>query len=92
MFNLDRWGEDRGTTLGRHLGQVNALAFGPDGRTLYTGGSDNTVRVWDLDRGTERTRFTWPVGTKVLSMAVCPDGLRAAAGGDAGAVAVWDLD
>ena len=92
LLNLDRWPEDRGTTLGRHQGQVNALAFGPDGRTLYTGGSDNTVRVWDLDRGAERARFTWPVGTRVLSLAVSPDGLRAAAAGDSGTVAVWDLD
>jgi WD40 repeat protein len=92
LLNLDRWGEDRGTTLGRHDGKVFVLAFGPDGRTLYSGGWDNTVRVWDLDRGSERSRFTWPVGTRVVSLAVSPDGLRAAAGGDAGTVAVWDLD
>lgn len=92
VFNLDRWGEDRGTVLGRHKASVSAVAFGPDGRTLYTGGWDNAVRVWDVDRMTERASFTWPIGNRVTALAVSPDGLRAAAGGDSGTVAVWDLD
>jgi WD40 domain-containing protein len=80
------------TTLGRHRGIVSALAFGPDGRTLFSGGWDNAVRVWDVDRGIERTSYTWPIGNRVTSLAVSPDGLRAAAGGDVGTIAVWDLD
>ncbi|MBO0696945.1 MAG: WD40 repeat domain-containing protein [Zavarzinella sp.] len=91
LFNLDGW-PTRGTTLGRHGGKVSALAFGPDGRTLFSGGWDNVVRVWDLARGTDRAGFTWPVGSRVTSLAVSPDGLRAAAGGDGGTIAVWDLD
>src|SRR4051794_10826322 len=76
IFNLERWGEDRGTTLGRHQGVVSALAFGPDGRTLYAGDWKNTVHVWDVDRGTERASFTWPIGNRVNAIAVSPDGLR----------------
>ena len=91
IFDVDRWPQ-RGDTLGRHKGVVSALAFGPDGRTLYTGGWDNAVRVWDVDRMTERASFTWPVGNRVTALAVSPDGLRAAAGGDSGTIAVWDLD
>ena len=34
--------------LTRHGGQVRALAFTPDGRTLVTGGTDGKVRLWDL--------------------------------------------
>lgn len=91
VFNLDRWGEDRGTTLGRHKGVASALAFGPDGRTLFTGGWDNALRVWDADRRTEQASYNWPIGNRVNGLAVSPDGLRAAAGGDSGAVVVWDL-
>jgi WD40 repeat protein len=92
VFNLDRWPEERGTVIGRHLGQASALAFGPDGRTLFTGGWDGAVRVWDVDRMTERASFNWPIGSRVSALAVSPDGLRAAAGGDSGTVAIWDLD
>jgi WD40 repeat protein len=92
IFNLERWGEDRGTTLGRHLGVVSTLAFGPDGRTLYAGDWKNAVRVWDIDRGIETASFTWPIGNRVNALAVSPDGLRAAAAGDSGTIAVWDLD
>jgi WD40 repeat protein len=91
LFELEGW-PTRGTTLGRHGGKVSALAFAPDGRTLFSGGWDNAVRVWDLDRGAERASFTWPIGNRVTSLAVSPDGLRAAAGGDGGIIAVWDLD
>jgi WD40 repeat protein len=48
--------------------------------------------VWDVDRGSERATYTWPIGNRVQSLAVSPDGLRVAAGGDVGTVAVWDLD
>jgi WD40 repeat protein len=91
LFDLDRWPE-RPKTLGRHQGTVSALAFGPDGRTLLSGGWDNAVRVWDLDRGVERASFTWPIGNRANALAVSPDGLRAAVAGDSGTIVVWDLE
>ena len=90
LFDAEHW-PSAPTTLGRHQGAVSALAFAPDGRTLFSGGWDQTVRQWDLDRGTERACYTWPVG-RVSALAVAPDGLRAAAAGETGAIAVWDLD
>jgi WD40 repeat protein len=91
LFDLERWPE-RPETLGRHQGVVSTLAFAPDGRTLFSGDWKNSVRVWDLDRKTERASFTWPIGNRVNALAVGSDGLRAAVAGDSGTIAVWDLD
>jgi WD40 repeat protein len=74
-----------------HEARVQALAFSPDGGTLFSGGRDGTVRCWDLTALREREAWSWPVGV-VYSLAVAPDGLTAAAGGNAGRAVVWDLE
>jgi dipeptidyl aminopeptidase/acylaminoacyl peptidase len=38
----------RRATLTGHRGQINCLTFSPDGKTLVSGGSDGTVRFWDV--------------------------------------------
>ena len=74
-----------------HKGQVSAVAFSPDGRTLMTGSWDQTVRLWDVATGLERANYNWDIG-RVYCVTYAPDGLRLAAGGDLGRVVVWDAE
>jgi cytochrome c len=61
-----------------HQGQVNAVAFRPDGR-LVTAGYDGTVRTWPEGEGAPAFR-TLP--TPLNALAVAPDGEILAGGAD----------
>jgi WD40 repeat protein len=68
--------------LSGHTGPVNSIDISPDGKTLISGGKDETVRVWDLGtntadktistKGSSVKRVTFnPEGTKFLTALYC---------------------
>src|SRR5262249_48110276 len=61
-----------------HSGPVMALAFSSDGSTLVSGGSDHTVRIWDLATGKERNPLSQQHGP-ATGVAFAPDGRSVAA-------------
>jgi WD40 repeat protein len=75
-------------TLKGHVFTTRAIAFLPDGRTVLTGGSDQTLKTWDLATGQERASLKVPSGY-VAGMAHSPDGRTAVSISLRGAVKLW---
>jgi WD40 repeat protein len=90
------WEITTGHPVGRPLpGSVTRLAFSPQDRTLATGNTDGTVRLWDLDPGSAPTRRATlrptPVTSSVTGVTFSPDGRILATGNTDGTVRLWDV-
>ncbi len=79
-------------TMTGHTGWVRSIAVSKDGKRALTGSQDNTVRLWDLDKGVELKKFT---GHMSWTWQVCfsPDEKQAlSSGGVDGTLRLWDID
>ena len=72
-----------------HDGAVLALAYSPDGKTLYSTGSDGRIKAWDTAAMTEGPAFEQQPDW-VLGFALSPDGTRIAAGRYNATSAIYD--
>ncbi|MCC5828714.1 MAG: serine/threonine protein kinase [Phycisphaeraceae bacterium] len=72
-----------------HEGNLEAVAFRPDGRTFATGGWNGQVRQFEADGG-RLIEPVMPHGPIVHSVAYCPAGRRIVSTANDGTVGVWD--
>jgi len=73
-----------------HEGPVTSAVFLPGGKRALSGGADRTLRLWDLESGTEILQLTGHTDV-VRSVAVSPDGTRALSGSADGTFRLWKL-
>ncbi|MFP6671454.1 MAG: hypothetical protein VB857_08575, partial [Pirellulaceae bacterium] len=77
-------------TLQGHTAGIGSVAFSPDGKRIVSGSSDKTLKVWDVETGSE-------IGTlkghsyHVNSVAFSPDGKLVVSGSHDKTVKIWDI-
>jgi WD40 repeat protein len=64
------------------------VAYAPDGKSIATGGADQTMRLWETATGKELTSLKGRVGA-VHAVAYSPDGRVIARGTENKLVQVW---
>lgn len=82
----------KGTVRARlkgHNGYIHAVAYSPDGRTLASGDSAGTIRLWDTRTDTQRPALKGRRGN-VWCLAFSPDGKTLASSSGNEAV-LWDM-
>jgi len=73
-----------------HSGQINSVAFSPDGRFALSDSLDNALKLWDAATGKELRSFSGHTGS-ISSVAFSPDGRLALSGSDDGTARIWDI-
>lgn len=72
-----------------HDGAVTSVDYSPDGLWGVSGGTDGTIRIWDLQKGTPHLTLKGHGGS-VNSVAFSADGKHILSGSDDATARLWD--
>jgi hypothetical protein len=72
-----------------HCLAIHAVAFSPDGERLASGGSEHTIRIWNVKNGLELVTLRGQ-SRRVYCLAFSSDGSQLASGGEDGEALLWD--
>ncbi|MBD2543577.1 TIR domain-containing protein [Planktothricoides raciborskii] len=73
-----------------HESGVRSVAISPDGSKIVSGSYDNTIRLWDINSGSELAVFKGHEDL-VFSVAFSPDGNRIVSGSKDKTIRLWDI-
>ncbi|HEY0323046.1 MAG TPA: protein kinase [Pyrinomonadaceae bacterium] len=76
-------------TLAGHTDGVMPIAFSPDGKTLASGSTDKTIKLWDVQTGALKQTLTGH-SNGVHSLEFSPDGMTLASGSDDKTIKLWN--
>ncbi|PHS06667.1 MAG: hypothetical protein COA78_14100 [Blastopirellula sp.] len=73
--------------------QIMSIAFSPDGSRLASGSYHDTIKLWDVQTGSELKTLTGHTGliSTIESIAFSPDGSRLASGSRDKTIKLWDV-
>ncbi|MBD2532699.1 AAA-like domain-containing protein [Nostoc flagelliforme FACHB-838] len=74
-----------------HSTGVISVVFSPDGKTLASASTDNTIKLWNLDTGKEITTLSGH-SDRVNSVVFSPNGKTLASASTDNTIKLWNLD
>lgn len=90
------WDVARGRELRTLIGQIVGIEFGgisialsPDGKTIASGGIDETLKIWDVASGQELRTLSGHSGG-LSPVAFSPDGRTIVSNNNEGKIKLWD--
>ena len=73
-----------------HSISVQSVTISPDGKTIVSGSSDETIKIWDIQSG-ECLNTLYGHSYSVESVAISPDGKTIVSGSGNGTIKIWDI-